>query len=147
MARIQPPRASSGTKSPACFFSIFAAFFSFGVSRGCFLVSLLLFFSLDIRSSPGSGGIFGQTRQRPALSFLQRSSAHAGHIRGLTFFRATRWNTPVKLPCPTLSYRRMHGPAFSVFPFHTCHHGIDFCQQRLNVPFAFARKIRVLGIS
>ena len=85
MARIQPPRASSGTKSPACFFSIFAAFFSFGVSRGCFLVSLLLFFSLDIRSSPGSDRVFGQERQRRTLSFLQRTSVHAGHIRELTF--------------------------------------------------------------
>ena len=105
MARIQPPRASSGTKSPACFFSIFAAFFSFGVSRGCFLVSLLLFFSLDIRSSPGSGGIFGQTRQRPALSFLQRSSAHAGHLRGLTFLPSDsmEYSREVTLPHAFLS--------------------------------------------
>ena len=118
MARIQPPRASSGTKSPACFFTIFAAFFSFGDSRGCFLASLLVFFSLDIRSSPGSDRIFGRSGQRRTRSFLQRPSVRANHVRRecSRFYRAARRKTPVRLPCPTLSYRRVPRPCLLRIP-------------------------------
>ena len=38
----------NGAWSPACFFACFAAFFSLGVSNGCFFASLLDFSCLDM---------------------------------------------------------------------------------------------------
>ena len=42
----------NGAASPACFFARLAAFFSFGVSMACFLVSLLDRWDLDIVFTP-----------------------------------------------------------------------------------------------
>jgi hypothetical protein len=51
----QELRTTIGTTSPACFFACLTAFFSFGDSNDCFLVSLFDFWALDMRLAPLEG--------------------------------------------------------------------------------------------